>query len=146
MSSHFAATELAPRLNKSAWSLRMAIVHNLDGYPTSVASAVAQQAAIEGIQVVANVVYDAHATDWPSVLAQVRTAKPDILVLSSYIADGVDFRRAMLKSVLHVDAFIGSTMAQCVPDFRAMLGPDAIGGFASTPPDPGLKPSAANNT
>src|SRR5207248_9369871 len=33
MSSHFAATVLAPRLNKSAWSLRMAIVHNLDGYP-----------------------------------------------------------------------------------------------------------------
>src|SRR3989441_12239642 len=79
MSSHFAATVLAPRLNKSAWSLRMAIVHNLDGYPTSVASAVAQQAAIEGLQAVANVVYDARAPDWPSVLAQVRTAKPDVL-------------------------------------------------------------------
>ncbi len=134
MSSHFAATVLAPRLNKSAWSLRMAIVHNLDAYPNSVASAVAQQAAIEGIQVVATVVYDAHTPDWPSVLAQVRAAKPDILVLSSYIADGVDFRRAMLKSGLHVGAFIGSTMAQCVPDFGAMLGADAIGVFASDRP------------
>src|SRR2546428_14181467 len=37
MASHFAATELAPRLNTSAWSLRMAIVHHVDGYPTSVA-------------------------------------------------------------------------------------------------------------
>src|SRR5260370_8850169 len=55
MSSHFAAAVLAPRLNRSAWSLRMAIVHNLDGYPTSVALAVAQQAAIDGIAVVANV-------------------------------------------------------------------------------------------
>src|SRR2546423_938959 len=146
MSSHFAATVLAPRLNKSAWSLRMAIVHNLDGYPTSVASAVAQQAAIEGIQVVANVVYDAHAPDWPSVLTQVQTARPDILVLSSYIADGVDFRRAMLKSGLHVDAFIGSTMAQCVPDFGAMLGADAIGVFASDRPEHGFNPSALNDT
>src|SRR3989449_1697464 len=146
MSSHFAATVLAPRLNKSAWSLRMAIVHNLDGYPTSVASAVAQQAAIEGIQVVANVVYDAHAPDWPSVLAQVRAAKPDLLVLSSYIADGVDFRRAMLKSGLHVDAFIGSTMAQCVPDFGAMLGVDAIGVFASDRPPHGFNPAALNDT
>src|SRR5437899_7206765 len=146
MSSHFAATVLAPRLNKSAWSLRMAIVQTRDGYPTSVASAVAQQAAIEGIQVVANVVYDAHAPDWPSVLAQVRTAKPDILVLSSYIADGVDFRRAMLKSGLHVDAFIGSTMAQCVPDFGAMLGADAIGVFASDRPPAGFNPGALTAT
>jgi branched-chain amino acid transport system substrate-binding protein len=124
----------------------MAIVHNLDGYPTSVASAVAQQAAIEGIQVVANVVYDAHAPDWPTVLSQVRSAKPDILVLSSYIADGVDFRRAMLKSGLHVDAFIGSTMAQCVPDFGAMLGADAIGVFASDRPPHGFNPGALNDT
>src|SRR5438309_8680047 len=146
MSSHFAATVLAPRLNKSAWSLRMAIVHNLDGYPTSVASAVAQQAATEGIQVVAEVGYDAHTPDWPSVIAQVRIAKPDILVLSSYIADGVDFRRAMLRSGLHVDALIGSTMAQCVPDFGAMLGADAIGVFASDRPEHGFNPGALNAT
>src|SRR5438067_7320492 len=63
MSSHFAATVLAPRLNKSAWSLRMAIAHNLDGYPTSAAPAVAQQAATEGIQVVTNEGYDADETD-----------------------------------------------------------------------------------
>src|SRR2546425_9502215 len=50
MSSHFAAAVLAPRLNKSAWSLRMAIVHNLDGYPTSVASAGGHQAGREGGQ------------------------------------------------------------------------------------------------
>jgi branched-chain amino acid transport system substrate-binding protein len=144
LSSHFAAAVLAPRLNKSARSLRMAIVHNLDGYPTSVASAVARQAATEGIQVVANVVYDAHAPDWASVLAQVGTAKPDILVLSSYIADGVDFRRAMLKNGLRVDAFIGSTMAECVPDFGAMLGADAIGVFAADRPPQGFNPSALN--
>src|SRR5438309_3528089 len=146
LSSHFAATVLAPQLNRSAWSLRMAIVHNLDGYPTSVATAAAQQAAIEGIQVVADVVYDAHTPDWPSVIAQVRIAKPDILVLSSYIADGVDFRRAMLRSGLHVDAFIGSTMAQCVPDFGAMLGADAIGVFASDRPEHGFNPGALNAT
>src|ERR1700694_2074279 len=145
-SSHFAAVVLAPRLNKSAWSLRMAIVHNLDGYPTSVASAAAQQAATEGIQIVANIVYDAHTPDWPSVLTQVRAAKPDILVLSSYIDDGVAFRRAMLTTGLHVDAFIGSTMAQCVPDFGAMLGADAIGVFASDRPPHGFNPSALTAT
>ena len=146
MASHFAATVLAPRLNKSAWSLRMAIVHNLDGYPSSVATAVAQQAGRDGIQVVATVVYDAHAPDWTSVLKQVRAAQPNILVLASYIADGVDFRRAMLKDGLHVDAFIGSTMAQCVPDFGAMLGADAIGVFAADRPPHGFNPEALNDT
>jgi branched-chain amino acid transport system substrate-binding protein len=145
MSSHFAAQVLAPELQRSAWSLRMAIVHNVDAYPTSVATAAAQQAAREGIRVVANVVYDAHVPDWASVLAQLRAAQPDILVLSSYIADGVDFRRAMLKSGLHVDAMIGSTMAQCVPDFGALLGADAIGVFASDRPPQGFNPGALND-
>jgi branched-chain amino acid transport system substrate-binding protein len=146
MASHFAATVLAPRLNTSAWSLRMAIVHNVDGYPTSVATAAGQQAARDGIQVVADIVYDAHAPDWPAVLKQVRAAQPNILVLASYIADGVDFRRAMLKDGLRVDAFIGSTMAQCVPDFGAMLGADAIGVFAADRPPQGFNPEALNDT
>jgi branched-chain amino acid transport system substrate-binding protein len=146
MSSHFAAEVLAPRLGRSPGQLKLAIVHNLDGYPSSVAAAVNQQAEREGIPVVANVVYDAHAPDWTAVLAQVRAAQPNILVLASYIADGVDFRRAMLKSGLHVDALIGSTMAQCVPDFGAMLGADAIGVFASDRPPQGFNPAALTAT
>ena len=146
MSSHFAAQVLAPRLNLAPRRMRMAIVHNVDGYPTSVAAAVAAQAEREGIQIVANVVYDAHAPDWASVLQQVRTAQPNLLVLASYIVDGVDFRRAMLKSGLHVDAFIGSTMAQCVPDFGEMLGADAIGVFASDRPPQGFNPQALNDS
>src|SRR5947208_13187766 len=98
------------------------------------------------MQVVANIVYDAHAPDWASTLAQVRIAQPNILVLATFIADGVDFRRAMLNGGLHVDAFIGSTMAQCVPDFGAMLGADAIGVFASDRPPHGFNPEALNDT
>jgi branched-chain amino acid transport system substrate-binding protein len=146
MSGHFAAEVLAPRLSRAPSQLTMAIVHNLDGYPSSVAAAVNQQAEQEGIPVVANVAYDAHAPDWPAVLAQVRAAQPNILVLASYIADGVDFRRAMLKSGVHVDAFIGSTMAQCVPDFGAMLGADAIGVFAADRPPHGFNPGALTAT
>jgi branched-chain amino acid transport system substrate-binding protein len=146
MSSHFAAEVLAPRLGLSPSQLKMVIVHNLDGYPSSVAAAVNQQAARDGMPVVANVVYDAHVPDWTAVLAQVRAAQPDILVLASYITDGVDFRRAMLRSGLHVDALIGSTMAQCVPDFGAMLGADAIGVFASDRPPQGFNPGALTAT
>jgi branched-chain amino acid transport system substrate-binding protein len=146
MSSHFAAQVLAPRLSRSPSQLRVVIVHNIDGYPSAVATAVSQQAQREGMPVVANVAYDARVPDWNTVIDQVRAAHPDIMVLSSYIADGVDFRHAMLQSGLHVDAFIGSTMAQCVPDFGAMLGADAIGVFASDRPPHGFNPDALNAT
>ena len=146
MSSHFAATVLAGRLEQPPGALRMAIVHNLDAYPTTVATAAVQQARQEGIQVVAQVVYDPRLPDWASVLNAVRAAKADILLLSSYIDDGVRFRRAMLASGLHVKALIGTTMAQCVPDFGAMLGADAIGVFASDRPPHGFNPGALNPT
>lgn len=146
MSSHFAAQVIAPRLNQAPSALRLVIVHNVDGYPTSVADAVHKQALLEGFNVVGDVQYDARVPDWPSVLDQVRATEPNILVLASYIDDGVAFRRAMLQSGLHVDAFIGSTMAQCVPDFGAMMGPDAIGVFASDrPPGVGFNPNALNS-
>jgi branched-chain amino acid transport system substrate-binding protein len=147
MSSHFAAQVIAPRLDVAPSALRMVIVHNVDGYPTSVATAARLEAQREGIKVVGDVVYDARVPDWSAVLAQVRTTQPNILVLASYIADGVDFRRAMLKDGLHVEAFIGSTMAQCVPDFGVMMGADAIGVFASDrPPGWGFNPGALNAT
>src|SRR6202171_5212432 len=38
MASHFAAEVLAPRLSRAPSQLRIAIVHNLDGYPSSVAA------------------------------------------------------------------------------------------------------------
>ena len=142
MSSHFAATVLAGRLGRAPAQLPMVIVHARDGYPTSVATAAAAQAVREGFPVVAIVTYDDRAPDWDRVLTQVAAAHPKILLLSSYILDGVAFRRAMLAAGLHVDAMIGTTMAQCVPDFGAMLGPDAIGVFASDRPDWGINGQA----
>ncbi len=142
MSSHFAATVLAGRLGRAPAQLPMVIVHARDGYPTSVAAAGAAQAAREGFPVVATVTYDDRAPDWNRVLTQVAAAQPKILLLSSYIMDGVAFRRAMLASGLHVDAMIGTTMAQCVPDFGAMLGADAVGVFASDRPLGGFNAGA----
>jgi branched-chain amino acid transport system substrate-binding protein len=111
-----------------------------------VAAAAVAQARKEQLQVVANVVYDAQVPNWGSVLASIRRSNPDILMLSSYIDDGVRFRRAMLASGLHVKALIGTTMAQCVPDFGIMLGADAIGVFASDRPPHGFNPQALNPT
>ncbi len=146
MSSHFTAAVIAPRLHRQPAELRMAVLQEGDAYGASVGGAARAEAQREGIPLVATITYDAARPDWPRVLAELRATHPDILVLASYIPDGVSFRRAMLADDLHVSALIGSTMAECGPEFGAMLGADAIGVFASDRPTAGFNPEALNST
>jgi len=139
-SARFAALQLAARLGKRPAALRISLVYNNDAYATSVADAAVRQARQEGLHVVSRTQYSAYTPDWPATVRAVAAAHPDILILASHIPDGVAFRRAMLAAHLRVGAFIGSTMAQCVPEFGALLGRDAVGVFASDRPGQGFDP------
>jgi branched-chain amino acid transport system substrate-binding protein len=141
-SAAFAATQLAPQLGRSPEQLRLAIVAANDDYAQSVASAATATARDAGSIVVAQASYDLTLPDWPSIMTQLRDARPDVVILASHIPDGVAFRRAMLAANLHVGALIGSTMAQCDPDFAGDLGTDAVGIFASDRPTGGFQPTA----
>ena len=139
-SAIFAADELAPRLHTTAAATRTFIVEVDDDYGHSVAGGVIRGAAMRGLDVVGSVLYNPGVPDWNHVLAAVRAAHPDVLVLVSHLPDGVEFRRFMVAAHVHVPALIGSTMAQCVPDFGAELGADAVGVFASDRPTWGFNP------
>ncbi len=141
-SAMFASTELAPQLNRTPAQLRVAIVAADDDYAQSVAGAAAAAAEAGGTPVVAHLTYNPTLPAWPEVMSSLAAARPDVLILASHIPDGVAFRRAMLAAKLHVGALIGSTMAECDPDFAGDLGPDAIGIFASDRPTGGFEPSA----
>jgi branched-chain amino acid transport system substrate-binding protein len=143
-SAAFAATELAPRLGKQAGDLRVAIAAAADAYATSVADAAAATATTAGVQVVLRRSYSMTLPDWPAVMADLAAARPDAIILASHIPDGIAFRQAMLAAGLKVGALIGSTMAECDPDFAGELGPDAVGIFASDRPTAGFKPTALN--
>lgn len=143
-SATFAATQLAPRLHKKAGQLRVAIVEENDAYGNSVADGVAHQAQREGLRLITRIRYDAGKPDWDRVFAAARAAQPDVLFLSSYVNDGVAFRRQMLGRHFRLGALIGTTMAECGPEFGAMLGADAIGVFASDRPTRGFNASALN--
>jgi len=140
----FAAAELSSRLGKTVRQTRVSVVWEQDAYGNSVAHAAIATARNEGMPIVSTTTYDAYAPDWPRVIAAVRAARPDILVLASYIPDGVAFRRAMLAAHLQVGALIGSTMAECVPDFGQALGADAVGIFGSDRPAAGFDPGKLN--
>ena len=144
-SSAFAASELAGRLGKATSELRVAIAVAEDEYATAVADAAEDTAAERGMPVVIRRSYNLFVPDWPSVMADLAAARPDVIILVSHIPDGIAFRQQMLAAGLKVGALIGSTMAQCDPDFAGVLGPDAIGIFASDRPTAGFQGSAMND-
>jgi branched-chain amino acid transport system substrate-binding protein len=141
-SATFAAEQLAPRLKRAVADLRLTVVQEHDPYGDSVAGAAVREAQGRGAQVSPVITYDARNPDWDTVFAGVLAAHPDVLVLASNIPDGVAFRREMLSRNLKVGALIGSTMAECGPEFGAELGDDAIGVFASDRPTRGFNPDA----
>ena len=144
-SATFAATALAPRLGTTPSGLRLAIVAAEDDYARSVAAAAASVATAAGMPIVAELSYNLTVPDWPRVMAALAASRPQVVILASHVPDGIAFRRAMLAAGLHVDALIGSTMAECSPDFAADLGPDAVGIFASDRPTGGFQPAALDS-
>jgi branched-chain amino acid transport system substrate-binding protein len=141
-SANFAATQLAPRLGTTAAGVRLAIVAANDAYPQSVAAAATATARANGTPIVDQQTYNLTYPDWPRVMAELAAAKPSVIILASHIDDGVAFREAMVGAGLKVAALIGSTMAECTPDFAGELGADAIGVFASDRPTGGFQPTA----
>ncbi|TMB85217.1 MAG: amino acid ABC transporter substrate-binding protein [Chloroflexi bacterium] len=139
-SASFAASQLALRLGKPATSLRLAIVAADDDYATSVADAAAREAEASGVPIVLRATYDLILPRWPQLMGRLSAAGADVIILASHIPDGIAFRRAMLAAKLKVGALIGSTMAECSPDFAGELGPDAVGIFASDRPTAGFQP------
>ncbi|HEX3266028.1 MAG TPA: ABC transporter substrate-binding protein [Candidatus Limnocylindrales bacterium] len=141
-SASFAATELASRLGKAVDQLRIALAVADDDYANSVADAAESTARAKGMPVVMRRAYNLTLPDWPAVMADLQAARPDVIILASHIPDGIAFRQAMLRSGLRVGALIGSTMAECDPDFAGELGAGAIGVFASDRPTAGFRPTA----
>ena len=145
-SAAFAVSQLAPRLARTPAALRIAVVAADDDYARSVADAAAATARADGAPVVARLTYDLVLPDWPGVISRLSAARPDVIVLASHIPDGVAFRRAMIDANLHAGALIGSTMAECDPDFAGDLGQAAVGVFASDRPTGHSQPTALDSS
>ncbi|TMB92950.1 MAG: amino acid ABC transporter substrate-binding protein [Chloroflexi bacterium] len=141
-SGQFVTRVLAPRLHREPSDLSAYLVTALDDYGRSVADGVRTALSAGGVRIDGESRYDPFNPIWAPVLGAIAQNHPDLLVLSSHIPDGIAFRRAFLAAHLHVDAFIGTTMAQCRSDFGDALGADAVGVFASDRPEGGFNAGA----
>ncbi len=141
-SGKFIVTQLVPRLGIPPARVRVYFVTADDEYGHSVADATRGAVAAGGLRVMGESVYNPYTPDWTPVMRAIAAAKPDILVLSSHIQDGIAFRRAFLAAGLDVKVFMGTTMAQCDQDFGNVLGSGAVGVFASDRPQGDFNPNA----
>ena len=141
-SGTFIVTQLVPRLGIPLARVRVYFVTADDEYGHSVADATRTAVAAGGMRVMGESVYNPYTPDWTPVMQAIAAAKPDILVLSSHIQDGIAFRRAFLAAGLEVKVFMGTTMAQCDQDFGNVLGSGAVGVFASDRPQGDFNPNA----
>lgn len=96
--------------------------------------------AIEEIEssrqvLVATLPYQLPGVNYTDLATEVARANTDILVVAAYLDDGVAIRRAVLHRKVPLIATIGTSSSHCMPEFGRMLGPDAVGVFASDKPD-----------
>ncbi len=140
-SGQFMLSQLVPKLGPVS-KIRVYFVTADDEYGHSVADATRTSLEAGGISISGESVYNPYTPNWTPVMQAIAAAKPDILVLSSHIQDGIAFRRAFLAAGLSVKVFMGTTMAQCDQDFGNVLGSAAVGVFASDRPQANFNPDA----
>ncbi|MHB8538127.1 MAG: ABC transporter substrate-binding protein [Candidatus Dormibacteria bacterium] len=141
-SGQFMLQELVPRMGIPVSRIRVSFVTAGDDYGHSVADATRTALESGGVHISGESVYNPYTPDWAPVMRALTAARPDILVLSSHIQDGIAFRRAFLAAGLQVKVFMGTTMAQCDQDFGNVLGSAAVGVFASDRPQGDFNPYA----
>lgn len=141
-SGHFVASQIAPRLGVPPAAVSAFLVTVNDAYGHSVADGARTALNSDGVHIAGEAAYDPEAPQFAPVLDAVSQARPQVLVLSSHVNDGIAFRRAFLAAHVYVQAFLGTTMAQCYPEFGDALGAAAVGVFASDRPDANLNPGA----
>ena len=144
----FVADQLAPRLHRTARSLRFAVAAVDDEYGRAVADGARAELRDRGLRPVADVGYDPRKLDAARVVRRIAAARADVLFVVAYLDDGVALRREQVRQHLPLLASIGTSSSYCMPEFGARLGKDAVGLFASDKPDThgiqagGLRPEA----
>lgn len=99
---------LAARLNKPAEQVRIGIAHEDGPFGTSVSAALVAQAKAKNLTVVANEAYPETSSDLTPVVLRLKSANPDVLLITPLVASTPLFWQAARTQDLNVKAIIGS--------------------------------------
>lgn len=130
----FTKEELAKRLGKKFEDLRIGLLWENRAFGTAVGNGVRARAKELGINLVYDQGYDQFMTDMTPLVQQIKDAKPDVLIIISFINDTVLLHRKAKELNLYVPAIIGVSAGHSVPDLKDSLGTAVNGLFVSDLP------------
>jgi len=89
MIAEFTLDHIAPMYNKKPNELKMVVLRVNTAWGTAIGGTAVKKSKEVGIDVIGDFPYDFSAIDFKSILLKVRRLNPDILVLNSYVTDGI---------------------------------------------------------
>ncbi|MBV8074124.1 MAG: amino acid ABC transporter substrate-binding protein, partial [Candidatus Eremiobacteraeota bacterium] len=104
-------------------------------FPIEVGQGAADYAQAHGMQIVYNQKFPAAASDVSPVVAQIKAANPDVVLIAGYLQDSLLFQKGFKEQNVNARIF-GYSVGPDTPDFREALGRDAnfvFGGTQWTP-------------
>lgn len=131
----FAQATALPDLGEDPTALRYGVVYVDDDYGRAVGTGAIDELKRAGLTIAGIYPYDLQATNYASLVSQMKRDRIEVLFVSSYLAEGVAIRRETVKQRLGLIASVGTSSSYCMHEFGEALGRDAVGLFASDKPD-----------
>lgn len=113
----------------------LAVVSANLAFPIEVGQGAAESAQAGGMQVVYNQKFSGTASDVSAIVAAVKAANPDVILVAGYLQDSLLFQKGFKEQNVNARIF-GYSVGPDTPDFREALGRDAnyvFGGTQWTP-------------
>jgi branched-chain amino acid transport system substrate-binding protein len=135
---------IIPGFKLSPATARIAVLFEGDQYGAAVGYGSIDEASLLGLNVVDTIKYDSRSANYDALASRVSADKADLVLTAAYLEDAVAFRRAAVAQHIPLKSIIGTSSAYCRQDFGDILGPDAVGLFASDKPDENFNESGLN--
>jgi branched-chain amino acid transport system substrate-binding protein len=130
----FTKEELAKRLDRKFDDLRIALLWENRAFGTAVGAGARAQAKDLGVKLIYDEGYDQFMTDMTPLVQKLKDAKPDVLIVISFINDTILLHRKAKELNFYVPAVIGVSAGHSVPDLKDSLGTVVNGMFVSDLP------------
>ncbi|GAC1303397.1 MAG: ABC transporter substrate-binding protein [Vulcanimicrobiaceae bacterium] len=123
----YAVNTVAPKLNKTAKTLKVAVVNEDGPFGTSVSNSELAEAKKLGVDVVTTLPYTASTNDMTSLVLKLKAADPDVVLAVSYINDATLLIKTMRAQNFRPKAIIGASAGFGLVALGKNLGADVNG-------------------
>lgn len=124
MIAEYSENYIAPMYNKKPNELKMVVLRVNSAWGTAIGGTAARKSKELGINVVGDFPYDFSAIDFKSILLKVRRLNPDILVLNSYVTDGIKLIKGTIDLGLTPKVVMGSGVWASLAKTGEIVGDD----------------------